>query len=92
MPEYEFFTDPQRVSRLPKRPWHIHVYENAGTTSYQVQADNGELVCSLIDADYDLPGAARAVAESMVKWANAEAEAPPPAKSPPSVWPKLRLV
>jgi hypothetical protein len=46
MPEHEFFTDPQRVSRLPKRPWHIHVYENGGTTSYQVQADNGELVCT----------------------------------------------
>lgn len=92
MAEYEFFTDPQRVSRLPKRPWHIHVYESAGTTSYQVQADDGELVCSLVDADFALPGAAKAIAESMVKWANAEADAPPPSKTPPSVRPKLRLV
>jgi hypothetical protein len=92
MAEYEFFTDPQRVSRLPKRPWHIHVYETGGTTSYQVQADDGELVCSLTDADFALPGAARAIAESMVKWANAEADAPPPSKTPPSVRPKLRLV
>jgi hypothetical protein len=92
MAEHEFFTDAQRVSRLPRRPWHIHVYESAGTTAYQVHAEDGELVCSLVDADYALPGAARAVAESLVKWANAEAEAPPPSKTPPSVRPKLRLV
>ncbi|HEX8790515.1 MAG TPA: hypothetical protein VF765_06155 [Polyangiaceae bacterium] len=92
MAEHEFFTDPQRLSRLPKRPWHIHVHETGGTTAYQVQADDGGLVCSLVDADFDLPGAARAIAESLVKWANAEADAPPPSKSPPSVRPKLRLV
>jgi len=57
-----------------------------------VQADDGELVGSFVDADYDMPGSARAIAESLVKWANVEAEATPPSKSPPSVRPKLRLV
>ena len=62
-PDYEFFTDPQRLSRLPKRPWHINVYENAGTTNYQVQATDGDVIGNFVDADYDRPGA-RAIAES----------------------------
>jgi hypothetical protein len=82
-PEYEFFTDPQRLSRLPKRPWHINVYENSGTTNYQVQAADGEVIANFVDADYEGPGAARAIAESVVKWANAEGDAPPASKPPP---------
>jgi hypothetical protein len=82
--DYEFFTDAQRLSRLPKRPWHINVYENSGSTNYQVQASDGDVIANLGDDDYDGPGAARAIAESIVKWANAEAESPPPPSQPPS--------
>jgi hypothetical protein len=90
--DHEFFTDPQRLSRLPKRPWHINVYENAGTTNYQVQAIDGEVIGNFVDADYEGPGAARAIAESVVKWANAEGDAPPPSKPPPTSRGHLRLV
>jgi hypothetical protein len=90
--DHEYFTDPQRLSRLPKRPWHINVYENAGTTNYQVQAGDGDVIGNFVDDDYDRPGAARAIAESIVKWANAEADSPPPSKPPPSTRGHLRLV
>lgn len=91
-PDYEFFNDAQRLTRLPRRPWHINVYEGGGTTSYQVQASDGEVIATLVDADFERPGAARAVAESFVKWANAEADAPPPSKPPPPAKGHLRLV
>jgi hypothetical protein len=90
--DYEFLTDPQRVSRLPKRPWHIYVRESGGTTSYTVQANDGDVVASFVDADYDGPGAARAIAESLVKWSNAEPESPPPSTQTPSTRGHLRLV
>jgi hypothetical protein len=92
-PDYEFFTDPQRLSRLPKRPWHINVYENSGTTNYQVQAVDGEVIGNFVDADFEGPGAARAIAESVVKWANAEGNvAPPSSRPPPTSRGHLRLV
>jgi hypothetical protein len=90
--DYEFLTDPQRVSRLPRRPWHVYLRESSGSTSYYVQADDGDVVASFVDSDYDRPGAARAIAESLVKWANAEAERPPPSTPPPSGRGHLRLV
>ncbi len=92
MADYEFFTDPQRVSRLPKRPWHINVYENSGTTNYQVQSVEGDVIGNFVDADYDRPGAARAIAESIVKWGNAEPDVSPPSRSTPPPRGHLRLV
>ena len=64
--DYEFLTDPQRLSRLPRRPWHVYLRESSGSTSYYVQADDGDVVASFVDSDYDRPGAARAIAESLV--------------------------
>jgi len=83
-PDYEFFTDPQRISRLPKRPWQVHAFEASGTTVYQVLSADGDVITTCNDAEFEGPGAARAIAESIVKWSNAEAEAPPTSKPPPA--------
>ncbi len=73
--EGEALTEAQRTSRLPRRPWHINTYESYGITSYQVQGADGEVIGQFSNDDYRLPGTARAIAESLVKWANAEAGA-----------------
>jgi hypothetical protein len=70
--EDENLTDAQRTSRLPRRPWHINLYENSGVTSYQVQGADGEVIGQFSNDDYRIPGTARAIAESLVKWANEE--------------------
>ena len=90
--DHEFFTDPQRISRLPRRPWDVSTLEHGGTTSYQVVSADGDVVGSFADSDYDGPGAARAIAESIVKWANAEPVPAPPARSTPPGRGHLRLL
>lgn len=81
--DHEFLTDAQRLSRLPKRPWTLQVVESSGTTSYQVQSEDGDVVGTFVDADYEGPGAARAIAESLVKWGNAEPDVPSSPSAPP---------
>ncbi len=70
-PRLKPLTDAQRESRLPKGPWFINVFRYEGDTNYQVQAPSGEVIGDFRDGDYDGPGLARALAESLCHWRGA---------------------